>query len=179
MKIVVLDRYLGKVYYVDVDETLVKNDDVDGWLKDRGYDPKVYPYFRTDVAKYVPIEFCRFIVGKNGVEHRNHYYERLRYASPYYREKDLKRREYEECVDALRKNGEEIDGGFEVHFEADKPIVAGYLYDEPCDLVVNAIRMKDDEIYILCYDKNDTTTEQEVSATELFAGQLNEITEMI
>jgi len=47
MKIVVLDRFLAKVLYLDVDDAVIENDDVEGWLRRKGYEPKDYPFFRT------------------------------------------------------------------------------------------------------------------------------------
>jgi len=180
MKIVALDRFLGKILYLDVDDAVIENDDVDGWLRSKCYDLKDYPYFRcSDAQRSIEVEYTRITKNSHGGEHNEACKEYLRFGSPYYREKDLKRREHEECIAALKKYGDEEDGGFEKHFEADKPIVAGYLYDEPCDIVVNAVRTKDGDVYVIGYDKNAPSTEQEISADELFAGQLNEITEMI
>jgi len=180
MKIVVLDRFLAKILYLDVDDAVIENDDVEGWLRRKGYDPKDYPFFRTvDAQRNIEVEYTRVVKNDLGCETHTECKEYLRFGSPYYREKDLKRREHEECIAALKKYGDEEDGGFEKHFEADKPIVAGYLYDEPCDIVVNAVRTKDGDVYVIGYDKNDPSTEQEISADELFAGQLNEITERI
>ena len=45
---------------------------------------------------------------------------------------------------ALRKYGTAVDGGFEVHFEGEQPIVAGYLFDEPRDIVIDAARLDSD-----------------------------------
>jgi len=180
MKIVVLDRFLGKVLYLDVDDAVIENDDVDGWLRSKCYDPKDYPYFRcSDAQRSIEVEYTRITKNSHGGEHNEVCKEYLRLGTPYDREKDFKRREAEECIAQLKKYGEEEDGGFERHFVDTKPIVAGYLYDEPCDIVVNAVRCDDGYVSILGYDKNDPSTEQEIFADDLFAGQLNEITERI
>lgn len=178
MKIVLLDYANAKVQYLGIEQGMIDGQ-VDEWLEKHGYNLNHADWFALP-ADFISLELHRYAIHKlDGKEVHETCTERLRFGSPYYREKDLKRREHEECITALKERGEEEDGGFEKHFEADKPIVAGYLYDEPCDIVVNAVRAKDDDVYIIGYDKNDSTTEQVISADELFAGQLNEITERI
>jgi len=179
MKIVVLDSKNAKVIYLDVEDGMIDGY-VDEWLEQHGYDIGHLEWFATKKQSAIHVEFHRYAIHKgDGKEVHETCKEKLRFGSPFYREQDLKIREREECADALERRGEFVDEGFEKHFEADKPIVAGYLYDEPCDIVVNAVRFKDDLITIIGYDKNDPSTEQEIGAGELFAGQLNEITERI
>lgn len=181
MKIVLLDYRNIKVIYLDVEDKMI-DCGVSKWLNKNGYDTSHYEWLavKSTANDYIPIDFHRYAIHKgDGKEVHETCAERLRFASPFYREQDLKRRELKECIAALKKNGELVDGGYETHFDGDKPIVAGYLYDEPCDIVVNAVRMKDDDVYIIGYDKHDPATEQEISVDDLFAGQLNEITERI
>lgn len=180
MKIVIIDKVLAKVIYFDVEKEMIKGS-VQDFLQKHGVNTLDCEWFiGRDSFPYVPIECHRYAIHKgDGSEVHETCKERLRFGSVYQREKDLKRRELEECATALKKHGELEDGGYETHFEAVKTVVAGYLYDEPCDIVVNAIRFADDLITIIGYDKNDPSTEHEIPASELFAGQLNEITQMI
>jgi len=181
MKIVILDSKNAKVIYLDVEDEMVNDDSVYPFLKEHGYgDSGIYSWMAVPEVEYVPIEYHRHAIHKrDGKEVHQTCNERLRFGTPYDREKDFKRRETEECIAQLKKYGEEEDGGFERHFEDTKPIVASYLYDEPCDIVVNAVRCEDGNVTIIGYDKFDPSTEQEISADDLFAGQLNEITERI
>ena len=43
---------------------------------------------------------------------------------------EVKHREQEELVSAIRQYGEKVADGYEWHFEGDCPIVAAYDYDE-------------------------------------------------
>lgn len=181
MKIVLLDHINNKVIYLGVENEIIKNIDVKLWLAAQGYSPYDYSFLvGKNSYGHIPIEFHRYAIHKgDGSEVHETCDEMLRFGSVYQRVKDLKRRELEECAAALEKHGEFEDGGYEKHFEAEKPVVAGYLYDEPCNIVVNAVRFADDLITIIGYDENDPFTEQEITSSELFAGQLNEITERI
>ena len=59
----------------------------------------------------------------------------------YEKVQELKKEAREALRDALRKHGQKVDNGWEVHFEENNPIVAGYDWDEPCDIIIRAARV--------------------------------------
>ena len=57
--------------------------------------------------------------------------------------------------------------------EGDCPIVAAYDYDEPCDVVILAVRVSNDgRITIIGDEENDRGNEHEIDADDIFAGTL-------
>lgn len=67
-----------------------------------------------------------------------------------------------------------VDDGYERHFEGECPIVAAYDYDEPCDVVILAVRVdKDGNITIIGDEKNDRGNEHEIMADDIFAGHID------
>ena len=94
--------------------------------------------------------------------------------------KDVKRREKEDLVKALRQYGETVDNGYEVHFEDECPIIAAYDYEEPCDMVILAVRVDDDDnLTIIADEKNDRGNEHDIDDEDIFAGQMDFITDYI
>ncbi len=93
---------------------------------------------------------------------------------------ELKCREQDELKSALRKYGEEVDGGFEVHFEGERPIVAGYLFDEPCNIVIYAARVDaKGNLSLIGEDKQDRGEQYDIEASDIFGGQLDYVTSNI
>ena len=100
---------------------------------------------------------------------------------------EVKHREQEELVSAIRQYGEKVADGYEWHFEGDCPIVAAYDYDEPCDVVILAVRViilavrvnNDGRITIIGDEKNDRGNEHEIDADDIFAGHIDFITSEI
>lgn len=90
--------------------------------------------------------------------------------------KAIKRQEQTELITAVRRYGKQADGGYEIHFEADFPIVAGYLFDEPTDIVIMAVRV-DTEGYLslIGEDKEYRGEQYSIEPDELFAGQMDYI----
>lgn len=87
----------------------------------------------------------------------------------------IKKREHEELIEALREYGEVVDCGYEYHFEGDSPVVAGYSYDEPCDITVKAVRVdKHGDIYLIGDDSS--VDDIDIPANEVFAGHLDCVT---
>lgn len=180
MKIVLLDSMNAKVIYLDVEDAMI-GDDTEGWLGSHGYDKGRYSWFAI-TAEYIPIDFHRYAAGEEGEENHARNSEILRFGTPFQREKDFKEREAKECVLELLKYGIHKDGTFTKRFEGDeRPIVAGYFGDEPCDIIVNSVIVDvgNWKITVIGCDKNDPSTEKEIPESELFAGQLSEITERI
>ena len=95
---------------------------------------------------------------------------------------EIKSREKQELLDALYKHGEAVDEGFEVKFEGDdRPIIAGYIGEDPCDIIVSRVQLTHNGyIYIDGYDKNNAFTEyRDIEPSEIFAGQLSYLTEEV
>lgn len=179
MKIVLISENNGKVTFLDVEDKMIGGD-VEQWLDSHGYDTDEYFYFTSD-EEYVPIDFHKYSIDEEtGKVETTTYHERLRCAPLQVRIHDFLAREKAEFIETLKEKGECVDGGYEVHFEADKPIVAAYLHDEPCDVMVNAVRVdKDGHIIILCYDKEGIGDEVELCDEDLFAEHLSEITDAL
>ena len=67
-----------------------------------------------------------------------------------------------------------MDGGFEVHFEGEQPIVAGYLFDEPRDIVIDAARLDaDGNLLLLGEDKEVRDGQYDIEPSDIFGGQLD------
>lgn len=94
--------------------------------------------------------------------------------------KAIKHREQTELITAVRQYGTLVDGGHEIYFEDDYPIVAGYLFDEPTDIVIMAVRV-DAKGYlsVIGEDKEYRGETYNIEADELFAGQMDYITSNI
>lgn len=85
----------------------------------------------------------------------------------------VKHNEQQALISALRQYGEQVDDGYKYHFEGDCPIIAGYLCDEPCDIVILAARVdKDGRLILLGEDKQDRGEQFSIDPDEVFAGQL-------
>ena len=99
---------------------------------------------------------------------------RLKDFSIYDSVQEVKHREQEELANALQRHGEKVDEGYEWHFEGDCSIVAAYDYDEPCDVVILAVRMdKDGDITFIGDEKNDRGNEHEIKVDDIFAGHID------
>jgi hypothetical protein len=95
---------------------------------------------------------------------------------------EVKSREKQELIDAVYKHGEAVDDGFEVRFEGDdKPVVAGYVGEEPCDVVVAAVLVTHSGyVYLEGCDKNNVFSRyKDIEASDIFAGHLDFITQSI
>jgi len=105
---------------------------------------------------------------------------RLKNFSIYASVEEVKGREQQELAEALKMYGEQVDDGFEYHFEGECPIVAAYDYDEPCDVVVLAARVdKDGDLTLIVEEKDDRGYEHEIDPEDVFAGHLDYITASI
>ena len=73
-----------------------------------------------------------------------------------------------------------MDGGFEVHFDGEQPIVAGYLFDEPRDIVIDAARLDaDGNLSLLGEDKEVRDGQYDIEPSDIFGGQLDYVTSSI
>lgn len=92
----------------------------------------------------------------------------------------LKKRERKELKEALRAHGEKVEDGYELHFEDEEPVIAAYLWDEPCDIVVKAVKV-DSEGFLtfLGEDKQDRGEIREIPEDDFFAGQLEYVIDKV
>lgn len=96
---------------------------------------------------------------------------------------EIKKEEQIMLIDALRKYGEPVDGGYEVHFVSDMPFVAGYVdvCYTPCDIAIYSARVDDRgclELIGLPTDEFEAELSR-ISPRWLFAGQLETVRDTI
>jgi hypothetical protein len=93
---------------------------------------------------------------------------------------EIKKIEQNELIQALKLHGDNVDEGFEIHFEHDNPIIASYGSEDPYDAVIMAVRVdKNDTITILAEDKNYRGESHDLYVDDIFAGQLSYVTDEI
>lgn len=179
MKIMVIhDADLG-IEVLEVAKSLIKVD-VEFFLTEHGYSLKEITWF-AGVFDYVPVAFHRYEEDKETSEEihtcRN---ARLKDFSIHEQEQELKTREQNELKEAICKFGEPVDGGYEVHFEGEQPIVGGYLFDEPCDIVITAVRVND-KGYLTIHgeDKECRGVQHSIVPNDIYGGHLDYVTSTI
>lgn len=95
---------------------------------------------------------------------------------------EVKSRERSELIDAVYKHGEKTEEGFEVRFDdEDRPIIAGYIGSDPCDIVIAGVLVtKHNGVYLEGYDKNDSFLRySDLDPGDMFAGHLTYVTEAV
>jgi hypothetical protein len=181
MKIVVLNHTDVRVELLNVVDSLCP-DEIEEFLYDRGFDVSNISWMEvpSDIHDYVPIKFHEFDVKDNDEETHSVRTARLKNFTIYDSVQDIKCREQEELADVLRHFGTRVDDGYEYHFEGECPIIAGYDYDEPCDVVILSVRVDDDGYISLVGDeKNDRGNPHSLDVDEIFAGHLEYVTSYI
>ena len=179
MKIIIMDCANARIDFLNVPENMV-GEDVELFLVEHDYSLNNISWMAVP-ADYVPVRFHEFgIDEENGKEVHEQRDARLKNFSIYDSVQEVKYREQKELVSAVRQYGEKIDDGYEWHFEGNCPIVAAYDYDEPCDVVILAVRVSNDgRITIIGDEKNDWGNEHEIDADDIFAGHIDFITSEI
>ena len=167
MKIIVVDCANVRIDVLNVPENMV-GEDVELFLVEHDYFLNNISWMAVP-ADYVPVQFHEFgIDEENGKEVHEQRDTRLKNFSIYDSVQEVKHREQEELVSAIRQYGEKVADGYEWHFEGDCPIVAAYDYDEPCDVVILAVRVSNDgRITIIGDEKNDRGNEHEIDADDM------------
>lgn len=100
--------------------------------------------------------------------------------SIYEQVQEIKQQEVSMLKDVLREHGTPIDGGYEAHFEGMKPVIAGYLFEEPTDIVISAVRVDANGVLILIgYDNNSHEECDCITPDDIFAGHLDYVTEAV
>ena len=169
MKIIVMDCANARIDVLNVPENMV-GEDVELFLVEHDYSLNNISWMAVDE--------------ENGKEVHEQRETKLKNFSIYDSVQEVKHREQEELVSAIRQYGEKVADGYEWHFEGDCPIVAAYDYDEdydePCDVVILAVRVSNDgRITIIGDEKNDRGNEHEIDADDIFAGHIDFITSEI
>jgi hypothetical protein len=90
-----------------------------------------------------------------------------------------KRLEREEIVKAIKKYGNKVEDGFEIEFDNDKPMIAVYINDMPIDAIISAVKVDEDDYVTLLGRSNDGWDESIINAEDVFAGQLEFVTDII
>ena len=93
---------------------------------------------------------------------------------------EIKQRERGELRTALINHGKKVDDGFEYKFGLECPIIAAYIDDEPCDVVILSVQMDKKGVLTFIGEKKlDRTFSFELYPDNIFAGQLQYVTSEI
>ena len=179
MKIIILHDADARIEYLDVADYLIGSD-IEEFLTRLGFSVNNITWFATS-ADHIPVVYHKYDIDrKTGEATHTQREAELKDLTIHGQLQALKHREQDERKAALRKYGTEVDGGFEVHFEGEQPIVAGYLFDEPRDIVIDAARLDaDGNLSLLGEDKEVRDGQYDVEASDIFGGQLDYVTSSI
>lgn len=173
MKIIVMDSANVRIEVLNVPDHMI-NEDIEQFLAEHGFSLNNISWMAAPID-FIPVQFHDYDISQaNGKEIHVARQARLKDFTIYDSVQEVKHRELEELATALRLHGEKVDDGYEWHFEGECPIVAAYDYDEPCDVVILAVRMdKDGDITFIGDEKNDRGNEHEIKADDIFAGHID------
>lgn len=179
MKIIILHDADARIEFLDVADQLVGSD-IEEFLTINGFSVNHITWLAT-TADEVPVTYHKSSIdkttGKAAYKHRT---ARMECLTIHGQLQELKRREQDELKAALREYGKNVDGGFEVYFEGEQPVVAGYLFDEPCDIVIDAARGDaGGKLLLIGEDKQDRGEQFDIGPNEIFGGQLEFVTSSI
>lgn len=94
----------------------------------------------------------------------------------------IKKEEQDALKQALLRYGKEEGGQRIYSFSHDTaPIVAGYLFDNPCDIVIKKVTIDEDgsNLEIIGEDKEARGQELVINPDDIFAGHIDFITDSI
>ena len=179
MKIIILHDADARIEYLDVADYLIGSD-IEEFLTRLGFSVNNITWFATS-ADHIPVVYHKYDIDrKTGEATHTQREAELQDLTIHGQLQALKHREQDELKAAIRKYGTKVDGGFEVHFEGEQPIVAGYLFDEPRDIVIDAARLDaDGNLSLLGEDKEVRDGQYDVEASDIFGGQLDYVTSSI
>ena len=179
MKIIILHDADARIEYLDVADHLLGSD-IEEFLTEQGFSVNNITWLATS-ADHIPVVYHRYDIDrKTGEATHTQRRAKLQDFTIHGQLQALKHREQDELKAALRKYGEEVDGGFEVHFEGEQPIVAGYIFDEPCDIVIDAARVDaDGNLSLIGEDKQDRGEQYGIEPSDIFGGQLDYVVSSI
>ena len=179
MKIIILHDADARIEYLDVADYLIGSD-IEEFLTRLGFSVNNITWFATS-ADHIPVVYHKYDIDrKTGEATHTQREAELQNLTIHGQLQALQHREQNELKAAIRKYGTEVDGGFEVHFEGEQPIVAGYLFDEPRDIVIDAARLDaDGNLSLLGEDKEVRDGQYDIEASDIFGGQLGYVTSSI
>ena len=179
MKIIVMDSANVRIEVLNVADHMLE-DEIELFLSEHGYSLNNISWMAAPID-FVPVQFHEYgICHSDGAELHFVRHGKLKDFSIYDSVQEVKHREQEELAERLRLRGENVDDGYEWHFEGECPIVAAYDYDEPCDVVILFVRVnKEGGLTIIGDEKNDRGNEHEIEADDIFAGHMDFITSEI
>ena len=179
MKIIILHDADARIEYLDVADHLIGSD-IEEFLSRKGFSVNNITWLAAS-TDHVPVVYHKFDIDrKTGEATHTQREAQLQDLTIHGQLQELKHREQDELKTALRRYGEEVDGGFEVHFEGEQPIVAGYLFDEPRDIVIDAARLDaDGNLSLLGEDKEVRDGQYDIEPSDIFGGQLDYVTSSI
>lgn len=179
MKIIILHDADARIEFLDVANYLIGSD-IEDFLSKKGYSINNITWLAAS-ADHVPVVYHKFDIDrKTGEATHMQRTAQLEDFTVHGQLQELKCREQDELKVTIRKYGEEVDGGFEVHFEGERPIVAGYLFDEPCDIVIDAARVDaNGNLSLIGEDKQDRGIQLDIEPSDIFGGQLDYVTSNI
>ena len=179
MKIIVMDSANVRIDFLNVPDHMIE-EDIEQFLVEHDYSLNNISWMAAPVD-FVSVQFHDYgICQTNGEEIHVRREARLKDFSIYDSVQEVKHREQVELAEALRRHGNRVDDGYEFHFEDECPIIAAYDYEEPCDVVVLAVKIdKDGDITLKVDEKNDRGYEHELDPDEVFAGHLDFVTSAV
>lgn len=179
MKIIVMDSANVRIEVLNVPDHMIE-EDIEQFLAEHDYSLNNISWMAAPID-FVPVQFHDYgICQNNGEEMHVTRQARLKDFSIHDSVKEIKQREQEELATALRLYGDEVDDGYEWHFKREFPCVAAYDYDEPCNVVILAVRVdKDGYFTIIGGEQNGVDNDHEIDVDEIFAGYLDFVTSMI
>lgn len=179
MKIIILHDADARIEYLDVADHLLGSD-IEEFLTRQGFSVNNITWLAT-TADHIPVVYHKYDIDrKTGEATHTQRESELQDLTIHGQLQALKHREQDELKAAIRKYGTKVDGGFEVHFEGEQPIVAGYLFDEPRDIVMDAARLDaDGNLSLLGEDKEVRDGQYDIEASDIFGGQLDYVTSSI
>ena len=179
MKIIILHDADARIEYLDVADHLLGSD-IEEFLTRQGFSVNNITWLVTS-ADHIPVVYHKYDIDcKTGEATHTKREAELQDLTIHGQLLALQHREQDELKAALRKYGTEVDGGFEVHFEGEQPIVAGYLFDEPRDIVIDAARLDaDGNLSLLGEDKEVRDGQYDIEPSDIFGGQLDYVTSSI
>ena len=184
MKILVLHDSNGKIELLDVEDSIIKNDYygyVEWFLTKNGYSVNNLTWM-AGYSEYIPVEFHKYNLDKDGKQTHECRKARLNDYSIDDEYKLTKGREIDELYESVLKNSTLLkNGNKEVAIEEDdRPIVAGYINDEPGDILVKKVIINaNHKLKIVGCDKEGYTEDQEFDPDDIFKGHLTFITSAI
>lgn len=177
MKIIVMDSVNVRIDFLNIPDNMI-DENIERFLVEHDYSLNNISWMAAPID-FVPVQFHEYN-NEDGEETHTIRHARLKNFSVYNSVQEVKHREQEELAEALRQHGEKVEDGYEWHFEGERPIVAAYYCDEPCDMVILSVRVdKEGSLTIIGEDKNDKGYELEIEADDIFAGHMDFITSEI